>query len=246
MSVFFLVQPDEKGQIGKATQLSGLGNIEFSALQLASCVGQAKIVSVINGRQPGVFLEQPPEIHFAHIAQLCVISNGAGFVPMLGDLRKCCLEAFEFGRDLGIAFIDLPKQVIKAGKIVKGVAGGSVFRRPEECLDKFACLRKVDFYGSGQIVGKYTAGQIELYDFDFGVLLQIDAGIHRIFGDEDQLTRTYAKISPVFFLENIPHLPTDSIDKSMLQSAVSEGVLVVFGPGYILDVDILHPELGFF
>ena len=185
MTVFFLIQSDKKRQIGKAAKLRHLGNIEFSALQLASCVGQAKIVSVINGRQPGVFLEKPPEIHLAHIAQLCVVGNGAGLVPMLGDLRQRRLEVFEFGRDLGIAFVDLPKQVIKAGKIVKGVAGGSVFRRFEEFLDELAGLGKVDLYGSGQIVGKRTAGQIELYDFDFGVLLEIDAGIHRVFGDED-------------------------------------------------------------
>ena len=41
-------------------------------------------------------------------------------------------------------------------------------------------------------------------------------------------------------------LTADCIDKTMLCSPVSEGVLVVLGPGYILNVDIFHPELGLF
>lgn len=108
MSVFFLIQADKEGEVGKAGFKSGLGNVIFAALNLAFSMVQANVVSVINGRQTQVFAEKSAEICLAHIAKLCVIGYFWVFAPMLLDLYEGRVELFVFLRDARIAFVDPP------------------------------------------------------------------------------------------------------------------------------------------
>ena len=112
MSVFFLIQADKKGEVGKAALESCLGNVIFAALKLASGVVQANVVSVINGRQTQVLAEKPAEICFAHITKLGIIGNFWAFAPMILNLYEGGAELFEFWGNLRIAFVKSPEELV--------------------------------------------------------------------------------------------------------------------------------------
>ena len=64
---FFLIEADEKGEVGEAAELCRLGYVVFAALQEHPGVLQTDVVSVFNGRFARVLPEQPPESYLAHV-----------------------------------------------------------------------------------------------------------------------------------------------------------------------------------